>query len=347
MRGNCIKISSRRIWMHKSVKNIQFDKESVLSSDPWTYVELWLKREKHNQALPYWLQARRFADTAQNLPTEAAPLTLYYSFLNCTKALLLVAGQMHGDTHGVAGNRPDNAKSALSNEKVTFQTGGVLAALCSYFGDSAGGAEYTLKELLWNLPFIHRAYCLTYPSSSELFIPIEQACYVSRDNTSEAWFQAKIVGRYADQRRLKRLPESFETFMDCGSTFVRRKKRFRWYNGRKSSSEKKAAVRRLANYHSTSRRVVVPISGKRDLWYLKKSNSKNSIASRHSLAILFASMHRLSELSRYDPKGFSRHLDGSANWLLTEFIEHAPNQFLDQVASEITGLEFWRPGTRA
>ncbi|NVE94888.1 YaaC family protein [Altererythrobacter lutimaris] len=333
--------------MHKSVKNVQFDKESVLSNDPWSYVELWLKREKHNDALPFWIQARRFSDAAKSMPTEAAPLPLYYSFLNCTKALLLVAGQNHGDTHGVAGSRPSSAKSALSNEAVSFQTGGVLAALCAYFGDTAGGAKYTLKDLLWNLPFIHRAFCLTFPSSPELFIPIEEACYVSRDDTSEAWFQARIVNRYADMRRLRNLPDSFEIFSDTGGTFVRRKKRFKWYRGRKNNQEKAAAAKRLTTYHSTTRRVVVPISGKRDLWYLKKSQSSNPLASRHTLAIVFASMHRLSELSRYDPKGFSRHLDGSANWLITEFIEHAPSQFLDQISSEITGLEFWRPGTRA
>ena len=55
--------------------------------------------------------------------------------------------------------------------------------------------------------------------------------------------------------------------------------------------------------------------------YLKKSLANNTLSERHSLSIIFAVVHRLSELSRYDPNGLDRHLCGSANWLLTEFIE--------------------------
>jgi hypothetical protein len=58
---------------------------------------------------------------------------------------------------------------------------------------------------------------------------------------------------------------------------------------------------------------------------------------------MYAAMHRLSELSRYDPLALAGHFNVNHNWLLTEFIRMAPGQFVYGMASEITGLEFIRP----
>lgn len=346
MLGKQIKIGTRRVWMHKSVRHTNFESESVLSNDPWLFVELWLKRNKKIDSLAFWLQARRFAEAASRMSVESAPLTLYYAFLNATKALLEVRATPHGNRHGVSGERPETAKASLANEKVQFQSGGVLPALCTYLGDTASSQEYSLKDLLWNLPFVHRAFRHTFTSSPELFIPLEQACYVSHDDTSEGWFQAQVVPRYTDRRILRHIPSSFEFFEDEGKTYIRRAKRFKWLRGRTSKQEKSNALVRLGNYHATTRRVIVTISGNRDLWYLKKSMAGNSLSERHGLAIIFAAMHRLSELSRYDPNGLDRHLCGNANWLITEFVEHSTDQFIDQIASEITGFQFWRPRIR-
>jgi YaaC-like Protein len=57
-------------------------------------------------------------------------------------------------------------------------------------------------------------------------------------------------------------------------------------------------------------------------------------------------MHRLSELCRYDPAGFVRYFDGNEAWLLTEFIELAPMQFIDELVCEMTSLEFGSPKIR-
>jgi len=54
-------------------------------------------------------------------------------------------------------------------------------------------------------------------------------------------------------------------------------------------------------------------------------------------------MHRLSELSRYEPEALAGHLEAKHNWLLSEFLRVAPMQFAYGIASEITGLEFLKP----
>lgn len=332
--------------MHKGVREPNFLAEHVLTRDPWLYVELWLKRKKSNESLSYWTQARRFAEAADAMPIEAAPLAIYYSFLNATKALLTYKKCANGRHHGVSGDRPENARALLSNETVTFQMGGVLPDLCAYFGDSATKEKYSLSDILWNIPFIHRAYRLTFTGSTELFIPLENARYVKKNGSSESYFEAKLIDRFADKRRLVSIPKSFEIFEGDEGFIVRRKKTFKWFDGRSSDAKIAAAHQRLGQYHSQTRRLVVCISGNKDLWYLKKQVENNAPGSRHLLTLMFAAMHRLSELSRYDPNGFERHLAGQANWLITEFVRGAMDQFIDQVATEITGCQFWPPKTR-
>ncbi|AUQ59388.1 hypothetical protein PhaeoP30_02496 [Phaeobacter inhibens] len=341
-----LKLNGRRLWMHKGIASPDFTKEHVLSRDPWLYVELWLKREKASESLSYWQQAKRFADASNGMPTEAAPLTIYYSFLNASKALLTYKKATFSQHHGVAGVRPENARAALSTEIVHLKGGGILPELCRYLGESVGNSEHSLSDILWNIPFIHRAYCLTYHSKGELFIPLEEVRYVKSSTAEECWLEAQIVPRFSDKRKLLSIPSSFEYFERDGNTFVRRKKRFRWFGGRSNATKRKEAHQRLVRYHSTLRRIVVNINGNRDLWYLKRASDQNSAAERHTLVLMFAAMHRLSELSRYDPNGLDRHLSGKANWLISEFVHGAMDQFIDQIATEITGCQFWQPKIR-
>jgi hypothetical protein len=57
-------------------------------------------------------------------------------------------------------------------------------------------------------------------------------------------------------------------------------------------------------------------------------------------------MHRLSEMTRYAPQALVKHLDKNHSWLLTEFINKSPLQFIDEISSEITGNDFRATGFR-
>jgi len=39
-------------------------------------------------------------------------------------------------------------------------------------------------------------------------------------------------------------------------------------------------------------------------------------------------------------------LSGQKNWLLTEFIQMVPSQFIDEISSEITGYQVMIPNVR-
>jgi hypothetical protein len=321
----------------------EFASETVLVSDPWDYVDLWLKRNHKEDARAFWEQAREFANAADMLPVTSAPLPAYYCFLNAVKALLNVRGVHASSQHGVTG-ASTAGKHSLDAEKVNFLSSGVLAGLCTVLGESTAAATYSLKDALYNLPYIHRAYCLTFTSRPELFFPIKNARFVRKSRSHEAWFCAELEARYDTMHTLGKLPATWEA--DSGAPIagtIRLKKRLRWDGRRPNSS---ANQERLRQYHQRLRVDVCYIFGPSRLWYVKRAKIGASWLSRSPLTLTFAIMHRLSELSRYDPLALRHHSERHHNWLLSEFVRVAPRQFIDEVASEITGSDFMLPGIR-
>ncbi len=136
----------------------------MLSGDPRDFVSQWLRREHLSDAFFYWDQAHQFHFASMSLGELASPLTSYYSMLNATKALLSAKEVKFSEDHGVSG-KCEPGKIALRKEIVEFKTNGVLVALCRYLQDPLqGGDSYNLQDLLYQLPFVHRAFVLTYTS---------------------------------------------------------------------------------------------------------------------------------------------------------------------------------------
>ena len=338
-----ITIDSKSVFVHKAILKPDFNKKSVLVDNPWEYVELWIKRQNNsNNALFYWQQAHGFYQATKQLPKTSSPLTAYYCFLNATKALLEIRNINYMDRHGVTGS--STGITSLSNENIKFQANGILAELSRLLGEPVNGESFTFKKLIYNLAYIHRAYKLTYSSDPELFYPISDPHFVKIQNQNYAYFQAEIKSEfYKNKNTINKLPTTLER--DLGNPdnwIIRKKKRFKWVNG---AANKTSNLSRLTNYHKTVRTDIHFIYGSTDLWYFKRSGFGNAI-NKNSLTITFALMHRLSELSRYNPVRLKKHFDCQHNWLLSEFINLAPTQFIYTIACEITGQEFKLPGVR-
>jgi hypothetical protein len=335
---------SKPLSLHKALIAPEFNSKTVLVVDTWDFVDLWLKRRHHDRAQFYWQQARSFFEASAQLPKASAPLTSYYSFLNAAKALLSVKGRAVPPRHGVDGDSQGN-RTSLSNEMVTFQSSGVLSELCRYLGEPTAGT-YSLKDLLYNLPWIHRAYGLTYSSTPELFTPIVQPQFVKKVRSQEAWFCAEIEEqRYANQHTVNKLPTGYERDLGVKDRFViRRSSRFQWRHGRGNLA---GNLQRLARYHRTVRKHMLYIHGPSRLWYLKRGGPVPGLVDRSSATITFGAMHRLSELARYKPISLARHFGCHHNWLLSEFISTALYQFIDELSAEMTGYEFMIPGRKS
>jgi YaaC-like protein len=340
-----LQIGNRTAYFRKAIRTPDFSSERVLARDAFQFAELWLKRECPS-ALPFWDQARRYYVASRHLPAQSSPLTSYFCFLNAAKALLTVKKVDFSDYHGVSGKFDPASKRALRNEKITFKGGGILAAISQLLEEEEPSDEHTLTDILFNLPFIHRAFRYTFRSHPELFIPLRNVVY-RKDDKNYIWVTARIEGRFADGRSLSTLPGQFEINKgyteDC---VIRTKRKVKWYGRNASKDEQKRARSRLDTYHGKLRQQLVYISAAPDLWYIKRDMAGAKNLRRYTLTLIMAAMHRLSELSRYDPKGLMRYLDGKENWLLTEFIELAPTQFIDELVCEMTSLEFGIPGVR-
>lgn len=267
--------------------------------------------------------------------------------LNAVKSLLLVKNRSFEEFHGVSGEAV-SSRPSLKNEVSEIHNSGVLSSLSKYLGENETAKSHSLEDILANLPFIHRAYTLTRKEKSELFIPIRNVSYVRHPTLNKIWLSAEVTGLESDMRVLRYMPKTFE--VDAGASdrrVIRRKARVSWFPKQgASSTEKERAVLRLQEYHRKLRIDVVSISAATGLWYLKRRISSIPAINRYGLTLMMMGMHRLSELARYDPKGLSAHLSGPSNWILTDFIELAPSQFIDEIACELTGLEFRLPGVR-
>lgn len=338
MSSHKLHIAGKSVQLHGSLISADFRQSRVLCSDPWQFVSLWLKRDHQKEALFYWKQAHHFYEASLTLPELSSPLTSYYCFLNASKSLLTAKNAAFTENHGVGGRSIGNVKS-LDNEIVDFLGGGILPALCKYLEEpDNAGQEFSLKDIFWQIPFIHRAYCLSFKNSTELFIPLNNQCFMRRDGSKEAWFQANIDKRYINAHTRNVIRPGFDLFEKNGTYEIRRKRRFKW-----SGRDIENSIEKFKRYHKQIRRRIIPIYASENRWYLKKSVNCHDKLNNSQLVLIFAAMHRLSELSRYDPIALAGHFNVNHNWLLAEFIKASPGQFVYGIASEITGLQFIKP----
>ncbi len=113
------------------------------------------------------------------------------------------------------------------------------------------------------------------------------------------------------------------------------------YNPRSISAEMKinnAKFRKNFSY----------IKGATRLWYLKRVNlDDDKVINLCDMTLIMAAMHRISEIARYKPEQLNRLMKSKENWLLHEFISQALDQFIDELAAEITKQDIMCVGNKA
>lgn len=343
-----VKMNGRELKPHKAIINTKFGARTVLAGNPWDFVALWLKREKKNKASFYWQQARVFADAAKGMPITSAPLLHYYTFMNATKALLSSRSVAFDEHHGVRAYdlRKQSKRLALSNEGVKLQKFGVAFSLSQYLGETETKQVHSLEDLLFNIPCIHRTFCLTYKNQSDLFIPLTDCKYVYDKSSKEAYFSAKFSKDFKNRAYLRRLPSSFsEDQSEQSEQLAIRSVMSVQLN--RSSITTIASESALKKLQKDIRVDLNYISGSQTLWYLKSVVGGHNRLGRHPLTLMLLAMHRLSEICRYRPMELESFLSGQKNWLLTEFIQMSPSQFVDEISSEITGYQVMIPNVRS
>jgi len=342
-----VRYKNRDIAVRKPKIFADLPSKVVLTDSTWQFVEIYLRSQGQDDALFYWEQARNFYESTKTLSLVSKPLTAYYCFLNATKALLEVKDIGYDLSHGVTGKRVDG-HIRIKNEIVKFQPAGVVSGLGVYLGEQVpeGGQEFTLKDVFYNLPYIHRSFTITYRAMAELFIPILEPRFVHDKNEKKGWLEINLEQEHSNASTLRKLTGYGldGTYDNSVSYTLRRNKKFKWeVNIRVPTQE---SLDNLQAYHKKMRKELRYIYSSNALWYVKRKDLQNNIIDKSTLTLTIAAMHRLSELSRYNPQTLSKHLEKDASWLLTEFINKSIYQFIDQISSEITGNDFRVTGFR-
>lgn len=216
-----------------------------------------------------------------------------------------------------------------------------MPALANYFAEAEVKKVHSLEDVLYNLVFIHRTYCLSYPNKKERFLPIKNPAFVRDSDTNEVMFVADAVGD-ADWKFFSKYLPAEVTGVSNGSVTINSVKKIVWLSSDKPTDTELEDLRLL---NEELRRVLHYINGSHTLWYLKSTGSYQ--IDRRPITLTLAAMHRLSEICRYKPSELHSFLDGQKNWLLSEFVAMAPAQFLDEIACEMTGHQIMIPNVRA
>jgi hypothetical protein len=343
-----VKIGGRHVRPHKATSAPQLGARNVLTNSHWEYVALWLRRKRKTQALFYWEQAHIFALASNGLPVESAPLLLYYSFMNAVKALLSSRGVAFGEHHGIRSHnmRGATSKIALSNEGVRILQHGIAPALSQHLGETEPTTTHSLEDLLFNLPCIHRTFCITYTRQEDMFIPLTD-CHLAFDRAAGiAYFSAKLSEDFLSARYVRRLPASLSR-----NVLINDGRSIRSTAGIHLSSPtldgNNQEIAQASAFLSALRPDLNYIAGAQTLWYAKTVVPGPSRLARSPLTCTLLAMHRLSEICRYRPMQLASFLSGQKNWLLTEFIRMSPPQFLDEISAELTGQQFMTPNVRS
>ena len=344
---NEIIINNKPCELMKPCKNPKYGTHTILTDSTWEYVSLFLKRRKNagsSDALFYWKQAQSFYQASKALPDSASPLNSYYCILNASKALLRYNNidERNLNSHGLSSVR-NLEEINLKRAEACIKGAGVLHELSNYFESNFQPQHYFIYDLLYNIPCIHRAFCITY-SKPEIFIPISNPKFV-KNKDSNVWISFIVQERYASSKMFASLPTVFEKDQsNMDKCVIRMKKGFKWDIHIDIEERKK----QLCQYHKKARKHLYYIHSTSKLWYIKRIVNANNSQLQYisSPVLIFAVFHWLSELVRYKPKIFNKYMSSKQNWLLHEFINKALDQFVDEISSEITGEDMMCTGFR-
>ena len=354
--------------LRKAVLDADMKSHTILTDDVFSYVDFYFKAHKkiikdangkkveQNHHF-YWEQSRNFFKAAKVLPIESAPLPMYYCMLNAVKAYLLYGSKNYDEVknafrcHGLqeAGGTSELARKDLDNIFVKRKNQGVFCEFAKKIDSSfdllwpINKGKTSLKELINQVPFVHAAYVSTYSvrRKDEKFLPIksnesptfrydkgnEIRLFVNLDRN---YFKKDAVSIPDEVKR--NIPDQLIVSEDDGFQ-LKSKEGFR-----------KSDIPNICNKY---RKLFSYISANQRLWYLKKNKmSENEIGNINSMILEIAIVHRFSEIVRYKPEQMIKLMNGKENWLIHEFLSLVLNQFMDEIACEITKQEIMPTRTK-
>ncbi|MGI6153067.1 MAG: YaaC family protein [Christensenellaceae bacterium] len=367
-----IHFRNKLLCMQKSYTWQEYRKQTVLTNDLFTFVSFYYTthkkamkyqdttlKTKYGNATQfhyefYWKQAKVFYDSAKSLPDESAPLAAYYCMLNAAKSYIAFKKEHVDDFVGDFGlhglNEDNNADGEnLATINIKHKQKGVFPLFAELLDSDftqkwPAGTPFSLKSLLYNLPFVHRTFSMTYNAKNkkveELFLPlnVSDSPKYYKANDGKAYLVIDLEKNYFATNAqtipsaiAATLPSELRILDDTG---------FKLISTDGSTKYQDSISSEIKLYTQKCRKFMSYIKGSHRLWYLKRSLLPSAdVLNLCNMTLIMASMHRVSEIVRYKPEQLLRLMQSKENWLLHEFITLALDQFIDEIACEITGQD--------
>ncbi len=305
--------------------------KKLIISDIWSFWDYIIKKNSKNKTFLNSLleQAENFYISAENSPIKSKPLLYYYSFLNLSKIILsLENGYGANDIfmHGI--KEINNGKFSLSEIKIQEKKRNIKNIsyeLMEIFGDSLPSTSFQIKvkDILVHCVGIHRAYSEIYNSQKEVFLRLEKP--VLYKDGRNMIFQSKINSctdqDYTDLVRLNYpiTKENDDYFLEVSIQTARNDKT-------------------RQDYFNLSKKI-------RDygIWYFVGNNGYTLYISKHNNhrfhieSIIYNTMFYLGSITRYHPHLFDKIFNDKEQWLMSEFLETQPKQYLYLATANVLG----------
>lgn len=325
----------------------------IITSDIWEYLRYLCRRklasEQRNKALAFIDQAFEFFSAAANQRQSSRPLLYYYSFLNLAKIALLFDGVRFPAAlrHGISDPKA-NHRTRLHFKTQVVRIEGQAVDHSALFPElirifskgryNASPQDFKVLELLAEIPAIHRTYNLV-TDSGPCYVPIERV-HLLRDG-SNVWARINFNARDKDVKapldtlqKRKRFKKRLHRVKSDDEWTLAFETKPLAYRGRKIDTQiaQLAADLRALSFHSTLTR-----EGYR-LYLL----SKGRPSGMPQLCVCYAVMFYLGSLTRYKPYDYEKVTQGYS-WVLGEFLDTQPPQFLTHLASFLGRTEVVMP----
>lgn len=327
-------------------------KQRVVTADPWAFLSnlavAKLKKNAEATALAYIQQGHEFFDAAQNPRLKTRPLLYYYSFLNLTKAALLIKGHAPPPTakHGISDPRA-NSRERLRLEGQTVHVAGrahdrseILPEFMTALGHTGHlPRSYRVLDLLRLIPSIHRTY-VTVEGCAPCLIPISGLEILHA--RSELWARVKFNFRDKDVSESLPVLRSRQTFASILKQVESDKDGELWFETTPVKGKRRGVDTAIADLARQLRRIGVgPILTSQGLrFYFVNVPPRDFVP---YLAAVYGVAFYLGSVTRYKPDVFDKIVAGKYSWVIAEFLATQPTQFLYALASELAGVDVVRP----
>src|SRR5262249_27504822 len=144
---------------------------------------------------------------------------------------------------------------------------GILPSLIGYYGEQESSRTHTLRQLFFNMVFIHRTYALTFRSQKEMYLPLTKCEYRMERKTKRVYLTANISEKEALKPAVNRLPQSFVAEPLLGPRAIRSKS---FAQLRRAGSPSASELYKLIDLNRELRASDLRyIAGSETLWYLR------------------------------------------------------------------------------